>query len=172
MRIRRKTISVIALASLFVLLSVFCGKKSDKDIILDMMKEVGKYVEDKDTENLSRFISEDYIDFQGRNKSQTEAMINQYFQDFHGIVSHVLSTHIEDVTPEEASIQTDVLVSSGGAKLFRKFVKYAGDYYRIKVRLVKREDRWQLKYAEWAHIQLEDLFPDSMSILKKIFPKI
>ena len=36
MRVRRKTISVIALASLFVLQSVFCGKKSDEDIILDM----------------------------------------------------------------------------------------------------------------------------------------
>jgi len=162
--------ALIPLYLLFFLGS--CGPKTEKDVILDLMENVKEYVEKKNTENLLNYFAEDYEDFQGRNKIQTEAMINQYFQDFHGIVSHVLSTHIEEVTPIEASIQTDVLVSSGGAKLFRKFVKYAGDYYRIKAKLVKRKSLWQLHYAEWSYISLEDLFPESVSILKKIFPNL
>lgn len=136
------------------------------------MKKVGEYVEKKDTESLLKYVAEDYEDFQGRDKSQTRAMINQYFQNFHGIVSHILSTLIEEVTTNEASIRTDVLVSSGGAKLFRKIVKYAGDYYRIKARLVKTEGLWQLQYAEWSSIRPEDLLPESISILKKIFPNL
>ncbi|MFC2165644.1 hypothetical protein ACFLT2_11690 [Acidobacteriota bacterium] len=170
MRIR--AVSAVIVPFLLVIVLVSCGKKSEEDVILDLMEDVAEYVENKDIENLLMHFAEDYEDFQGRSKSQTRAMITQYFQDFQGIVSHVLSTQIEEVTPIEASIQTDVLVSSGGAKLFRKFVKYAGDCYRIKAKLVNREGLWQLQYAEWSYISLTDLFPESVSILRKIFPNL
>ena len=160
----------LSLSLVFVLGS--CGEKSEEDIILDLMDEVREFVEKKDIDSLLMCFAEDYRDFEGRDKNLTKAMINQYFLDFRGIVSHVLSTHIEEVTPVDASIQTDVLISSGGAKLLRKLIKYAGDYYRIKAKLVKREGLWQLQYAEWAYISPEDLFPESMSILKKIFPNL
>lgn len=170
MNIRLILAVLITVFVVFMLCS--CGEKSEEDIILDLMNKVRDYVEKKDTESLLMYFAEDYEDFEGRDKNQTRAMIGQYFLDFQGIVSHILSTHIEDVSPTDASIQTDVLISSGGAKLFRKFVKYAGDYYRIKAKLVKREGLWQLQYAEWAYISLEELFPESMSILKKIFPNL
>ncbi len=170
--LRIRVVSTILVPFFLVCMLGFCGKKSKEDVILDLMEKVGEYVENKDAENLLIYFAEDYEDFQGRNKSQTRVMINQYFQDYHSIVSHVLSTHIEEVTAIEASIKTDVLVSSGGAKLFRKFVKYAGDYYRIKAKLVKREGLWQLQYAEWSYINLKDLFPESVSILRKIFPNL
>ena len=84
----------------------------------------------------------------------------------------MLSTKIDEIATDEASIRTDVLVSSGGAQLFRKFVKFAGDYYRIKARLVKRDGTWLLQYAEWEYTSLDTLFPESVSILKKIFPNV
>jgi hypothetical protein len=170
----RETKAVSAILCSLALLFVFgsCSKKSEEDVILDLMDEVGEYVENKDIDSLLVYFAEDYEDFEGRDKGQTRAMIRQYFQDFHGIVSHVLSTHVEDLSPLDASIQTDVLVSSGGAKLFRKLVKYAGDYYRVKAKLVKREGMWRLQYAEWSYVSLEELFPESVSILKKIFPNI
>lgn len=170
LKIRHILAFLITVFVVFMLCS--CGTKSEEDIILGLMDQVGDYVENKDIDNLLMYFAEDYEDFEGRDKKQTRAMISQYFLDFHGIVSHVLSTHIEEVTPTEASIQTDVLISSGGAKLFRKFVKYAGDYYRIKAKLVKREGLWQLQYAAWAYISLDNLFPESLSILKKIFPNL
>ena len=169
---RVRVVSAMLVPVVLVLALGSCGEKSEEDVILDLMEEVGEHVENKNSEILLTYFAEDYEDFQGRNKSQTRAMINQYFQDFHGIVSHVLSTQIDEVTSIEASIQTDVLLSSGGAKLFRKFVKYAGDCYRVKAQLVKREGLWQLQYAEWSYIGLEDLFPESVSILKKIFPNL
>lgn len=160
----------VSLILIFVIGS--CNEKSEEDVILDLMEEIGELVESRDTENLLKHFAEDYQDFEGRNKSQTEDMIDQYFREFHGIVSHVLSTHIDELTPIEASIRTDVLISSGGAKLFRKFVRYAGDYYRVKARLVNKDGLWQLQYAEWSYISLEELFPGSVSILKKIFPQV
>lgn len=157
---------------LFVLLLISCGEKSDKMLILELMDKAEQFIEEKDAESLMQFIAEDYSDFRGRNKRETEDMVNQYFLDFQGIVTHILSTKVDEITFEEATIRTDVLVSSGGAQLFRKFVKFAGDYYRITARLVKRDGVWLLHYAEWEYISLDTLFPESVSILKKIFPSL
>ena len=155
---------------LCALLLISCGEKSDKMLILELMDKAGQFIEDKDAESLMQFIAEDYTDFRGRNKSEAEDMVKQYFLDFQGIVTHILSTKVDEITFEEATIRTDVLVSSGGAQLFRKFVKFAGDYYRITARLVKRDGVWLLQYVEWEYISLDTLFPESVSILKKIFP--
>jgi hypothetical protein len=141
-------------------------------LILELMDKAGQYIEQKDAERLMLFVAEDYSDFRGRDKRETEDMVKQYFLDFQGIVTHVLSTKIDELTSGEATIRTDVLVSSGGAQLFRKFVKFAGDYYRITARLVKRDRVWLLQYAEWEYISLDALFPESVSILKKIFPNL
>jgi hypothetical protein len=141
-------------------------------LILELMDKAGQFIEDKDAESLMRFVTEDYSDFRGRNKSETEDMVKQYFLDYQGIVTHILGTKIDELAPGEATIRTDVLVSSGGAQLFRKFVKFAGDYYRITARLMKRDGMWLLQYAEWEYISLDTLFPESVSILKKIFPNI
>jgi hypothetical protein len=136
------------------------------------MDEVGKYIEQKDAESLMMFVAEDYRDFWGRNKRETEEIAKHYFLEYQGIITHVLSTKVDEIVIDEASIQTDVLVSSGGAQLFRKFVKFAGDYYRVNARLVKRDETWLLQYAEWTYISLDGLFPESVSLLKKIFPNI
>jgi hypothetical protein len=171
-KIRERAIPLIPLGFLIVFLSVSCGEKSDKILILELMETAGQFIEEKDTVGLMSFIAEDYSDFRGRNKIETEGMVKSYFLDYQGIVTHVLSTKIDEITPLEASIRKDVLVSSGGAQLFRKLVKFAGDYYRIKARLVKRDGKWLLHYAEWEYISLDSLFPESLSILKKIFPNI
>lgn len=162
----------ISLVLLYVFISMNCGKKSDKVLILDLLDRAGQYIEQKDATSLMMFVAEDYSDFWGRNKNETEEMAKFYFLEYQGIITHVLSTKIDEIALDEADIRTDVLVSSGGAQLFRKFVKFAGDYYRIKARLVKRDETWLLHYAEWTHISLDNLFPESVSLLKKIFPNL
>ena len=170
-KIQRSILS-ICLGFFIVFLFISCGRKSDKVLILELMDKAGQYIEQKDTDSLMLFVDEDYTDFRGRNKSKTEEMVKHYFLEYQGIITHVLSTKIDEITLGEAAIRTDVLVSSGGAQLFRKFVKFAGDYYRIKARLVKRDGFWLLHYAEWEYISLDTLFPESLSILKKIFPNL
>lgn len=169
---KKRSVLFISLATLFVSFVTSCGEKSDKVLILELLDKAGQFVEQKEADSLMLFVAEDYSDFRGRNKRETEEMVKHYFLEYQGIVTHVLSTRIDEITQGEASIQTDVLVSSGGAQLFRKFVKFAGDYYRIKARLVKRNGFWLLHYAEWEYISLDTLFPESVSLLKKIFPNL
>ncbi len=172
MEINRLAAGVVMLCLFCFCLFNSCGEKSDKTLILDLIEQAGQYVEKKDAESLMLFIAEDYSDFEGRDKIRTEEMAKHYFLEFQGIVIHVLSTTIDEIGPHEASIRTDVLVSSGRAQLFRKFVKFAGDYYRVNARLVKRDGTWLLSYAEWEYISLDSLLPESFSLLKKMFPNV
>ena len=99
-------------------------------------------------------------------------MLKYYYEQYKGIVIHVLGTRIDEINPPQASIQTEVALSSGTAKVFRKLIRYSSDNYRFKIGLVKRNDQWQIQYAEWKYINLEELYPESLFILKKIFPDV
>lgn len=155
-----------------VLVFFSCARETDRELILEMMEDIAKLIEAKDTARVMEKLSEDYADFEARGKRETEEMVKDYFQNYRGIVIHILSTRFDDLSVAGASIETDVVLSSGGAVAFRKAVPFTGDFYRFKMKLRKGGDAWRIQYAEWAGISLEDLFPESLSILKKIFPGI
>jgi hypothetical protein len=159
------TVLITALAVLFV----SCAPKTDEDRIQELMKEAGKLIEKKDITSLLGLLSDEYIDYRGRDKTQTQDMAQTYFREFRGIVVHVLSTRIEGIDMNEATIQTDVALSSGAAKALRKLVPVSTDNYRFNIILIKKQDRWQIRYAGWKHIGVEELFPESLSILQKLF---
>lgn len=153
---------------------ISCGEKekTDEDLILELVENMSRLAEKKDISNLMMNFVEDYSDFEGQGKSETEDMLRQYFKQYRGIVIHVLSTRIDEIKFPEASIQTEVALSSGAAKVFRKLVRLSTDNYRLKIKLTKIGGQWQIQYAEWKYVTLNELFPQSLSILKKIFPNI
>jgi hypothetical protein len=150
----------------------FCQEKTDEDLIMEMMKNVGEHAEKKDMSSIMINLADDYQDFEGRGKKETQDLINKYFESYRGIAINVLSTRIEEIRSLEASMQTEVAFSSGAAKVFRKLARYSTENYRLKIKLIKRDDRWQIQYAEWTYVTLKELFPESLSILKKIFPDL
>jgi hypothetical protein len=166
---RSLIISIIFFLALFL---SSCQEKTDEQLILEMMDEVGKYAEKKDMSSIMMNLADDYRDFEGRGKKETQEMINEYYERYRGIAINMLSTRIEELRSMEASIQTEVAFSSGAAKVFRKLIRYSTENYRLKIKLIKRNDRWQIRYAEWRYVTLDELFPESLSILKKIFPDL
>lgn len=163
----KNNISLLVLSVLICM--ICCGHKTDEDLIRELMEDVGKCVEKKDLSSLLSFLSDDFLDFRGRNKGQTEDMVQSYFHQFRGIVIHILHTRIDEVKIQEASIQSDIALSSGTARALRKLVRISTDNYRFKIKLIKKEGRWLIRYAEWTYIGLDELFPESLSILKKSF---
>lgn len=159
--------TILLILAPFIFLTV-CGQRTDEDLIRELMKDVGEQVEKKDLSGLLDFLDDDYSDFNGRNKSQTEGMAQTYFNQFRGIVLHILHTRIDEIGSQEASIQCDVALSSGAARTFRKLIRVSTDNYRFSIKLIKKEDRWLIRYAEWRYIGFDELFPESLSILKKI----
>jgi hypothetical protein len=159
------------LAALLILTS--CARESEEARILKFMNRVGKLVEKKDLSGLLTVLTDDYADFEGRDKKATEALVGDYFQRRFGIVMHLLHTKIGDITAGgEASLETDVVLSSGGAEVLRKIIRFAGDFYRFKLELRKMPEGWRISRAEWEYLSLNDLFPESLPVLKKFFPGI
>jgi hypothetical protein len=154
----------------YTVFCISCGPKTDEDQIRELMKEAGQHIEKKDLSSLMGLLSDDYSDYRGRDKSQTQDMVQTYFSEFRGIVIHVLSTRIDGINLGEATIRTDAALSSGAAKALRKLVPVSTDNYRFEIELIKKQDLWLIRYAEWKHIGIEELFPESLSILKKLFP--
>jgi len=164
------------LAMIFILsaaLSLFvCRPKTDEDLILELMEKIDKLAEKKDITGLMANLAEDYSDFEARDKNATQAMVKDYFAHYKGIVIHVLSTRIDHVDPLAASIQTEAALSSGAAEVFRRLVRFSTDNYRFKFKLAKVQGVWKIQYAEWRYVSLNELYPESLTILKKIFPGI
>jgi ketosteroid isomerase-like protein len=164
---REKCILSIILSALIGMSA--CVQKTDADLIMELVDDVGKLIEKKDLPGILNLLADDYSDFTGRTKGQTEDMVQSYFNQFRGIVIHILHTRIDEIEAQQASIQSDVALSSGAARAFRKLIRVSTDNYRLRIKLIKKEDRWLIRYAEWTYIGLDELFPESLSILKKIF---
>jgi hypothetical protein len=161
-----------SLVAIAIVALVSCAPKNDRALILALLERLGSLVEDKNTSGLLSFLDEDYKDFENRGKRETEAMVREYFREYRGIVLHILGTRFDEIKEEEASVLTEVVLSSGAAEVFRKLFRAFGDFYRFDFKLRKVGEEWRISYAQWKNIGLNDLFPESLSLLKKIFPGI
>lgn len=146
-----------------------CIQKTEEDLILEFMDEISRYAEKKDLDSIMMNLAYDYSDFEGRDKQKSKEMIDGYFRQYRGIVIHVLSTKVEEINMPEASIVSEVALSSGAAKVFRKLVKFSTENYRLNIRLIKRNEKWQIQHAEWRYVTFDELFPESLTIFNKIF---
>ncbi|MCK4556645.1 MAG: hypothetical protein KAU47_03955, partial [Candidatus Aminicenantes bacterium] len=146
-----------------------CIQKTEEDLILEFMDEISRYAEKKDLDSIMMNLAYDYSDFEGRDKQKSKEMIDGYFRQYRGIVIHVLSTQVEEINMPEASIVSEVALSSGAAKVFRKLVKLSTENYRLTVKLIKRDEKWQIQHAEWRYVTFDELFPESLTIFNKIF---
>jgi ketosteroid isomerase-like protein len=166
--------SFLAVLGVFSLLFLFssCGEKTEEQVILEFVEELARSAEKREAERIMSHLADDYSDFEGRGDKETREMLEGYFHQYRGIVIHVLGIRMEDLTHQEASLHTDVAFSSGAAQVFRKFVKASTQNYRIHVKLTKKEDQWVVQYAEWRYVTLQELFPESLPLLEKIFPEL
>jgi hypothetical protein len=165
--------SIVALAIPLVLSCLFqdCRAKSEKDLIAAVIDDMAARVEKKDASGLVAHLAGTYRDFEGRDRARTTAMLEEYFSRYRGIVVKVLSSRITLPSPGQAAVETDVSLYSGAAAAFRKLVGFHGENYRFSCVLHKNGE-WLIGEASWEYIPLESLFPESMKILKELFPDL
>jgi hypothetical protein len=163
---------LVVIFSLFILLSVFfnCSGKTEEELVMDAVDKIGDYAEDKDINGLLSCVSNEYADDEGRTFEDIENLVHRYLEMYRGIVVNLLGKKIIYITPPEAEIEAEVGLSSGAAKLFRKAVSYSGQFYRFKLVLVKEDKQWKVKKAGWENISQVDLLPESVEIIKELFP--
>jgi hypothetical protein len=151
--------------------SFSCHKKSESEIIAALVADMATSAEKRDAEGLIVHLASDYRDFNGRDREQTAAMVEEYFSRFRGIVIHVLASRIVVESPRRASLETDVSLSSGAAQAFRRLIRFSGENYRFSCRL-RKENRWLITESRWEYVAFDGLFPESLKILRELFPSL
>jgi len=167
---QQMTILVITLVMVFFW--VCKREKTEQERIKEIIESVEKYVEKKYVASILDLLSHDFVDMEDRTKTELEELLIKYYERHSGIVIHILGTRFLNIGNTRAEVETEVSLSSGAARFFRKIVKYYGETYRFNLTLVRINRQWKIHYAEWRYINLEELFPESFKILKKIFPKL
>ncbi len=166
-----KSLNCLVLSLLIIFFTV-CREKTEEELILKFMEEIGRCAEEKNIEGIMVHLAEDYSDFEGRNRWQTKEMVNDYFRQYQGIVVHLLSSRIEKLNIPQAIVESEVALSSGAATVFRKLVRFSTENYRLTINLDKCSGQWKIQHAEWRYITIDELYPESVSILKKLFPGV
>jgi len=172
--IRRRALAWAAAAALAaaVLASLSCGKPSDEAAIRGLLREAVARAEKRDAEGLMALFAPDYRDFEGRGPDGTRRLVTDYFDRYHGIVIHLLGTRIGAIGPDgTASAEFELALSHGAAEVLRKLIRIAGEYYHFRIDL-RRDgpEAWRFVSAEWESVDLAGLFPESLEILRKLFP--
>ncbi|MGB8959378.1 MAG: hypothetical protein WCC00_10275 [Candidatus Aminicenantales bacterium] len=170
-RMIRLTAAAAVLAAV-ILSGQACGKPSDESAVRALLEESVARAEKKDARGLMEFFAPEYVDFEGRDPAGTLSLITDYLDRYRGIVIHLLGARVGDVGADgRASVECEVSLSHGAAEVLRKLIRFTGEYYRFRFDLRKAgRGEWRFTYAEWQSIGLTELFPESLAVLKKLFP--
>jgi hypothetical protein len=164
-----------ALAALAIgVLATACGAPSDEARIKELLKGSVALAEKKEYAALMESFAPDYADFEGRDKAGAEALVRDYLESYRGVVIHLLGARVDAAGPEgRAAVECEISLSHGAAEVLRKLIRYTGEYYRFRFELEKSgRGEWLFAFAEWQSIGLADLFPESLEILRKLFPDL
>ena len=165
--------SIVRLALLVLIPALFlsCQGKADKEIIAVMFDDMAARVENKDTAGLIAHLAADYSDFAGRDREQTRVMAEEYFRRYRGIRIKMLSSRIAMGEGGRATAEIDVSLYSGIGAALRKAVGFSGENYRVSC-VLRREGEWRFSEASWENVALDGLFPESLKVLREIFPDL
>ncbi len=151
-----------------------CGTPSEEVRIKEFLKKSVALAEKREVGALMDRFAPDYSDFEGRDKAGAERLIRDHLEMFRGIVIHLLSVRVDAPGPDgRAPVECEMSFSHGAAEVLRKLIRYTGEYYRFRLELDKSgKGEWRFAYAEWQPVGLVDLFPESLAVLKKLFPDL
>jgi hypothetical protein len=168
---RRKSAAAFFLLVCASWLFVSCRRKTENEIIADLLADMAARAEKRDAAGLIAHLAGDYLDFEQRGREQTAALVEEYFSRYRGIVIHVLASRIVIESAGSAAVETDVSLSSGAAQAFRKLIRFSGENYRFTCKL-RKDGRWLITEAKWEAVAVDGLFPESIKILRELFPNL
>ncbi|MFH2107165.1 MAG: hypothetical protein ABII93_00705 [Chrysiogenia bacterium] len=167
----RKLTAALLVPLIVPLLFPNCRSKTDREMIAALIAKMAVQVEKRDAAGLIAHLAANYNDFAGRDRAQTAAMVEEYFSRYRGIVIKVLASRIDLRSTKSAEVEADVAFYSGAASAFRKLIGFSGENYRFKFALEKI-DIWTIRSSQWEYIPLSGLFPESLQILRELFPDL
>lgn len=156
------------------LLGAACAKPSEETRIRSFLEEAATKAEKRDVAGLERLFLPGYADFEGRDKAGTVRLITDHLARYRGVVIHVLGVRASAIDPGgRADVECEIALSHGAAEVLRKLIRVGNEYYRLIFELRKdAAGEWRFAYAEWEETGLSELLPESLAILRKLFPEL
>ncbi|MCP4147854.1 MAG: hypothetical protein GY757_08885 [bacterium] len=167
-------LKVCALLLVYLLILIFpgCSGPTEEDKIKEMIDKLGDSAEKKSKYRILSYISDNYSDPRERTYDDIEILLDENLEKYSGIAANILGIEISAIKVPYAKVEADVVLSAGALKMFRKMVKFSGQFYRFNMELEKEKEQWKIKSATWRHISLRELFPESMEVAKELFPNL
>lgn len=156
----KRVIILAAVLAVGLSFLTFCGGPTDREQVLEVVKNLTRLAEERDTARILDQVDEEYSDFEGRSKEETADLLNAYFTRYRGIAINILRSEVNDLSPDEAVVRADLAFSSGAAKVFRKLAMVSMDNYRLTIKLRKTGERWLVIYAEWRPLSPGELLSE------------
>ncbi|HOW85373.1 MAG TPA: hypothetical protein P5119_07990 [Candidatus Aminicenantes bacterium] len=156
------------------ILSPACRARSGEARIRSLLEEAVERAAKRDEAGLTRLLAPEYEDFEGRDAARTGKLLRGFFDRYRGIVVHLLGVRIGPAAADgRVPVECEVSLSHGAAEVLRKLVRFAGTCYRFRLE-VRPEPRagWRFVSAAWEEVGPAGLFPESLDILKGLFPGV
>ena len=163
-----------AALAMAAILSPACRARSDEARIKGLLEEAVERAAKRDEAGLTRLLAPEYEDFEGRDAARTGELLRGYFDRYRGIVVHLLGVRIGRAAAGGlVPVECEVSLSHGAVEVLRKLFRYAGTCYRFRLE-VRPEPRagWRVASAAWEEVGPAGLFPESLDILKELFPGV
>lgn len=166
----------VSTAKLFLFLAVpclffQCRGKTNEEMVAAAIDDMAVRVEKRDAAGLVAHLAGNYADFEGRDRAAIQAMAEDYFKRYRGIKAKVLSSRVAMGEGGTVTAEIDVAFYSGAASALRKAVGFSTESYRVSCTF-RKEKTWQVVGARWEYVPVDGLFPESMKILRELFPDI
>ncbi len=160
-----------AVSSLVFLMTLsFCGPGTEEARFRRFFEAVIEQAEKGDLAGIVDRLAPDYLDFEGRNRDGARALVADYLENRRGIVIHLLSTRIEGRDPQGRTLaRAEIMISSGAAEALRRLVSFTGEYFRFDFGLTEAGEGWLIRSAKWEHLATDELLPESLTAVKKLF---
>lgn len=174
MKRSKRASTVLSLAAAVGLFAGSCGRPSEEVRIRQFLERAAARAEKRDIGGLTGLFAADYQDFEGRDRDGTVRLVAGYLDRYRGVVVHVLGVHPGAIGADgRVEVASEVALSHGAAEVLRRLVRIGSEYYRFRFGLRRGADgEWRFVSAAWEPVAMTDLLPDSLEILRKLFPDL
>ncbi len=143
-----KKILIILLISVTFICCV--GKKTDKEIIEELIDNVKTEINNGNINILNKIIDNDYRDQYNRKKIEIINIVRNYLQTYSGLKVNVEGIKIK-LKNNKADVELSVYFTASNTSILKKIMRKYTDKYRFLIELKKINKNWKVIYSEYEY---------------------
>ena len=161
---------ILFIFTIIQVLSTGCGSSDKRSEIEIAIYKAVDSATNNDVEEFMKFIDYDYLDSEERTKPDISEKVESYLNRFRVISINILNIKTVQSDNDTAEVVVEINFSHGLGKMLSKVIRSYGESYRFRMDMTRRVRGWVVKHAEWEWMSIEELYPESIKVLRELFP--